>query len=64
MKENEFKIEKIKNKEIIEQKNNLSNLVKKQKEEISNLEEENENLNKEIEQKRKEFNNYKQNYLT
>ena len=63
MKENELKIEKIKNKEILEQKENLSNLVKKQKEEISNLEEEKENLNKDKEQKSKEFDDYKKNYL-
>ena len=63
MKENELKIEKIKNKEILEQKENLSNLVKKQKEEISNLEEEKENLNKDKEQKSKEFDDYKINYL-
>ena len=62
-KENELKIEKTKNKEIIEQKNNLNNIIKKQKEEISNLEEENENLNNDIEQNAKEFSEYKQKYL-
>ena len=59
-KDNELKIEQIRNKEIIEQKNNLSSLIKEKKNEILSLEEENENLHNDLEKAKKEFKEYKQ----
>ena len=62
-KEKELNSDKIKMKEISEQKNNLNNLLKEKKNEILNLEEDIENLNQDLEQKEKEFNEYKKKYL-
>ena len=62
IKEKELNNEISKNKEILEQKNNLSNILKEKKDEIIILEVENDNLNDKLELKNKELNEYKQKY--
>ena len=62
LKEKELNNEISKNKEILEQKNNLSNILKEKKDEIIILEVENDNLNDKLELKNKELNEYKQKY--